>query len=73
MKINKVKCYQFSNYFFISLYAPNCFVFVRLRYPVGKSAQGSTPKVTVKYSIKLLLEFSKSNDRKKAGGHVNVP
>ena len=31
------------------------------------------PKVTVEYSIKLWLEFSKIKGRKKAGGYVNVP
>ena len=57
----------------MSLHAPKSIVFVRLRYPVGKSAQGSNPKVTVENSIKLWLEFSKTKGRKKAGGYVNVP
>ena len=73
MKINKVKFYQFSNHFLISLHAPKSNVFARLRYPVDTSAQGSNPKVTVEYSIKLWLEFSKTNGRKKAGGYVNDP
>ena len=73
MKINKVKCYQFSNHLLMSLHAPISIVVARLRYPVGKSAQGSNPKVTVEYSIKLLLDFSKTKGRKKAGGYVNVP
>ena len=65
MKIDKVKCYQFSNHFLMSLHAPKSIVFVRLRYPNGKSAQGSNPKVTVEYLIKLWLEFSKTKNRKK--------
>ena len=72
MEINKVKCYQFSNHFLISLHALKSIDPARLRYPVGKSAQGSNPKVTVEYSIKLWLEFSKTKGRKKAGGYVNV-
>ena len=66
MKINKVKCYQFSNHFLMSLHAPKSVLFARLQYPVGKSAQGSNPKVTVEFSIKLWLEFSKTKGRKKA-------
>ena len=73
MKINKVKCYQFSNHFLISLHAPKNIDPARLQYPVGKSAQGSNLKVTVEYSIKLRLKFSKSKGRKKAGEYVNVP
>ena len=73
MKINKVKYYQFSNHFLMSLHEPKSIVFVRLRNPVGNSAQGSNPKVTVEYSIKLWLEFSKTKGRKKDGGYVNVP
>ena len=73
MKINKVKGFQFSNHFLMSLHAPKSVVFVCLRYPVGKSAQGSNPKVTDEYSINLLLEFSKTKGRKKDGGYVNVP
>ena len=73
MKTNKVKCYQFSDHFLMSLHAPKSIVFVRLRYPVGKIAQGSNPKVTVEYSIKMWLEFSEIKGRKKAGGYVNVP
>ena len=73
MKINKVKSYLFSNHFLMSLHASKSIVFVRLLYPVDKSAQGSNPKVTVEYSIKLWLEFSKTKDRNKAGGYVNVP
>ena len=73
MKLNKVKCYQFSNPFLMSLPVPKSIVFVRLRYPVGKSAQGSNPKVTVEYSKKLWLEFSKLKGRKKADGYVNIP
>ena len=72
MKINKVKCNQFSNHFLMSLHAPKGIVLARLRYPVGKRAQGSNPKVTVEYSIKLWLEFSKTKGREKAGGYVNV-
>ena len=44
----------------MSLHAPKSVVFTRLRYPVGKSAQGSNPKVTVEYSIKLWLQLSKT-------------
>ena len=44
MKINKVKCYQFCNHFLISLHAPKTIDPARLRYPVGKSAQGSKSK-----------------------------
>ena len=73
MKINKVKCNQFSNHFLLSLHAPKSIVFAGLRYPVGKSAHGSNAKVTVEYSIKLWLEFSKTKGRKKAGRYVNVP
>ena len=73
MKIGKVRCYQYSNHFLMSLYAPKRIVLARLRYPVGKSAQGSNPKVTVEHSIKLWLEFSKIKGRMKAGGYVNVP
>ena len=73
MKIDIVKYNQFSTHFLVSLHAPKSIVFARLRYPVGKSAQGSNPKVTVEYSIKLLIEFSKTKDRKKTGGYVNVP
>ena len=40
---------------------------------VGKSTQGSNPKVTVEYLVKCWLEFSKTKGRKKAGGYVNVP
>ena len=65
MKTNKVKCYQFSNHFLMSLHAPKSVVFTRLRYQVGKSAQGSNPKVTVEYSIKLWLEFSKIKAERK--------
>ena len=68
MKIIKVKCYQFSNHFLMSLHAPKSIVLARLRYPVGKSAQGSNPKVTVEYSIKRWLESSKTKGRKKDGG-----
>ena len=57
----------------MSLNAPKSIVFVRLRYPAGKSAQGSMSKVTDEYSIKLCLEFSKTKGRKKAGGYLNVP
>ena len=71
MKINEEKCYQFSNHFLMSLHRPKSIVLVRLRYPVGKSAQGLNPKVTVEYSIQLWLEFSKTKGRKKAGGYVN--
>ena len=73
MKINKVKYYQFSNHFLISLHAPKSIDPARLRYPVGKSAQGSNPKATVEYSIKLWIEFSITKGRKKACGYVNVP
>ena len=72
MKINKVKCYQFSNHFLMSLHAQKKYRLRRFRYPVGKSAQGSNPKVTVEYSIKLWLELSKTKGRKKAGGYVYV-
>ena len=47
MKINTVKCYQFSNYFLVSLHAHKSIEPVRFRYPVGKSAQGSNQKVIV--------------------------
>ena len=57
----------------MSLHAPKSIVFARLRYPVGKCAQGSDQKVTVEYSIKLWLEFSKTKGRKKASGYVNTP
>ena len=60
MKINKVKCYQFSNHVLMSRHEPKSIVLVRLRNPVGKCAQGSNPKVTVEYSIKLWLECSKT-------------
>ena len=73
MKINKIKCFQFSNHFLISLHEPKSIDPTCLRYPVGKSAQGSNLKVTVEYSIKLLQEFSKIKGKKKAGGYVNVP
>ena len=73
MKINQVKCYQFSNPFLMSLHAPKSIVFVRLGYPVDKRAQGSNPKVTAEYLIKLWLKFSKTKGRKIAGGYVNVP
>ena len=73
MKMNKVKGNQFSNHFLMSLHAPKSIVFTRLQSPVGKSAQGSNAKVTVEYSLKLWLEFSKTKGRKKAGGFVNVP
>ena len=73
MRINKIKCYNFSNHFLMSLHAQKSIVFVRLRYPVGNSAQGSNPKVTVDYSITLLLEFLKTKGRKKAGEYVNIP
>ena len=66
MIIKKVKCYQFSNHFLKSLHAPKSIDPARLRYPVGKSAQGSNPKVTIGYSIKLLLECSKPKSRKRA-------
>ena len=73
MKINKVKCNQLNNHVLMSLHAPKSIGSARLRYPVGKSAQGSNPKVTVEYSIKRWLEFSKAKGRKKAGEYVNVP
>ena len=57
----------------MSLHRPKHIVLVRLQYPVGKSAKGSNPKVTVEYSIKLWLEFSKTKGGKKVGGYVNVP
>ena len=72
MKINNVKCYQFSNHFLMSLHAPKSIVCARLRFPVGKIAQGSNPKVIVEYSMKLWLEFSKTKGKKKADGYVNV-
>ena len=73
MKINIVNFYQFSSHFLMSLHAPKCTVFVRLRYPVSKSTHGSNLKVTAEYSIKLWLEFLTTKGRKKAGGYVNVP
>ena len=57
----------------MSLHVPKSIFFVRLLYPVGESAQGSNPKVAVEYSIKLLLEFSKTKGGKKSGGYVNIP
>ena len=42
-------------------------------FAIFKSAQGLNPKVTVKYSIKLRLEFSNTKGRTKAGRYVNVP
>ena len=72
MQINKVKSYQFSYHFLMSLHVPKSINPARMRYPVGKSAQGSNQKVTVEYSIMLLFELSKSKSRKKAGGYVNV-
>ena len=68
-----IKCYEFSIHLLISLHVPKLIVFARLRYPFGKRAQGSNPKVTVEYSIKPWLELSKTRGRKKAGGYVNVP
>ena len=62
MKINKVKCYEFSSRFLKSLHAPQSIHVTYLRYPVGKSAQGSNPKVTIELSVKLLWEFSKTRD-----------
>ena len=51
----------------MSLHAPKSIVFPGLRYPAGKSAQRSNPKVTIECSVKLWLEFSKTKGRKKAG------
>ena len=47
------------------LHAPKSTVIARLRYLVSKSAQGSNAKVTVEYSIKLWLEFSKIKAERK--------
>ena len=61
MKIYKFKCYRLSYNFKKSLHAPTSIDVAYLRFPVGKSAQGLNPKVTVKYSMNLSWEFSKSN------------
>ena len=65
-KINKVKSYQFSNHLFLmSLHAPKSIDPARVPYSVDESAQWSNPKVTVEYSILLLLDFQKTKGRKK--------
>ena len=55
------------------LHAPKSTVIARLRYLVSKSAQGSNAKVTVEYSIKLWLEFSKIKAERKPVDNWNVP
>ena len=63
MKI--IKCNQFSNHYLLSKYVPKSIEPARLRYRVVKSAQGSNPKVTVEYSIKLLLDLKKQKAERK--------
>ena len=74
MKFNNVMCFQFSNHFLMSLHAPKSIDPARLRYTVGKSAQGSNPSHSWIFN-KVFLDFffSKTKDRTKAGGYVNVP
>ena len=56
----------------MSLHAPKSIDPVRFETWSVKVHRGEIQKVTVDYSITMLLDFSKTNGRKKAGVYVNV-